>query len=721
MHIFANTMKMNKLLLIPTLFLFWSCNSGSEENSANTDEEMTAPVCKIVPHTLSMHGEDRIDNYYWLNNRDNPEVIAYLEEENNYTASKMASTEGLQNDLYNEIKGRIKEQDESVPYFKNGYYYRTKMVQGGEYPIYVRSKNADFAQEEILLDGNEMAKGYDYFDIGGYEISPNNELLAFAVDTFSRRLYDVKIKNLVTGEIFSEVLQNGDGGMAWAEDNSTLFYSTQDPVTLRSDRVFKHKLGTPAEEDVVVFYEEDETFSTYVFKSKSDEYIMIENYSTLTTETLILPSDQPDANFQVFSLRAKGVEYSIYHAKDDLFYVLTNKDGATNFQLMTARTGNTNMNNWQSYIPHREDVMIEYITTFEDYLVVAERNNGLVQLRVIPLDGSEEYYVPFNDETYVVYTSGNSEYSTSKLKFWYSSLTTPGTTFEFDMKSKQQTILKQQEIVGGFDPNEYTSKRLFATSRDGVKVPISLVYKNTTELGPNTPLLQYAYGSYGSSEDPYFSNSRISLLNRGFVFAIAHIRGGQELGRPWYENGKMLKKWNTFYDFIDCTEFLIQEGYTSAEHCYAMGGSAGGLLMGVISNERPDLYNGIIAQVPFVDVVTTMLDESIPLTTGEYDEWGNPNIKEYYDYMLSYSPYDQVKEQDYTNMLITTGIHDSQVQYWEPAKWTAKLRALKTDTNLVLLHTNMSAGHGGASGRFEYLKEIAREYAFMFMLEGIKS
>lgn len=711
---------MKKLILFAALAFLWSCNNDTEENTTSNPENMTAPICKIVPHTLTMHDDDRVDNYYWLNDRENPEVKAYLEAENNYTAAQMKKTEELQKNLYEEIKGRIKEQDESVPYFKNGYYYKTKTIEGGEYPVYVRSKDKDFAIEEILLDGNEMAQDYDYFDIGGYEISPNNELMAFAIDTVSRRLYSVQIKNLITGEIYPEVLQNGDGGMAWANDNITLFYSAQDPQTLRSDKILKHKLGSLASEDEQVFFEEDETFSTYVFKSKSDEFIMIENYSTLTTETLLLPSDQPDGNFKVFSLRSIGVEYSVYHAKDDLFYVLTNKDGATNFQLMTATLGQTNLPNWKPLIPHREDVMIEYITTFQDYLVVAERSNGLVQLRVIPFDDSEEYYVPFNDETYVVYTSGNSEYATSKLKYWYSSLTTPGTTYEFDMATKASVILKQQEIVGGYDPEEYTSKRLYATARDGVKVPISLVYKNTTELGTSTPLLQYAYGSYGSSEDPYFSNSRISLLDRGFVFAIAHVRGGQELGRPWYEDGKLLKKWNTFNDFIDCTEFLIAEGYTSPEHCYAMGGSAGGLLMGVISNERPDLYNGIIAQVPFVDVVTTMLDESIPLTTGEYDEWGNPNKKVYYDYMLSYSPYDQVKEQDYTNMLITTGFHDSQVQYWEPAKWVAKLRASKTDNNLILLHTNMSAGHGGASGRFEYLKEIAREYAFMFMLEGIQ-
>lgn len=710
---------MKKLLYLASALLAGSCSSNTNQEMSNNSGDMSAPICKIIPHTLTKHGEDRIDNYYWLNDRENPEVIDYLNAENSYTENVMKKTEVLQSDLYNEMKGRIKEQDESVPYFRNGYYYKTKTIENGEYPIYVRSLDKDFTKEEILLDGNAMAEGFEYFDIGGYEISPDNQFMAFAIDTVSRRLYDIQIKNLATGEIYPEVLQYADGSMAWSDDNKTLFYSAQDPNTLRSDKVIRHTLGTPASHDDEIFYESDETFSCYIFRSKSDDYLMIESYSTLTTETRFASAADPNANFEIFHPRTKGLEYSVYHVKEDLFYVLTNKDKSTNFQLMTASKGCTESKCWKTYIPHREEVLLEYITLFENYLVIAERSNGLVQLRVLPQDGTPEYYVPFNDETYVVYTSGNSEFETNQLRFWYSSLTTPGTTFQFDMSTREQVVLKQQEIVGGYSPEEYTSKRLYATARDGAKVPISLVYKNTTKLGPNTPLLQYAYGSYGSSEDPYFSSSRISLLDRGFVFVIAHIRGGQDLGRPWYEDGKLLKKWNTFYDFIDCTEYLIQEGYTSAEHCYAMGGSAGGLLMGVVSNERPDLYKGIIAQVPFVDVITTMLDESIPLTTGEYDEWGNPNEKEYYDYMLSYSPYDQVKTQDYTNMLITTGLHDSQVQYWEPAKWTAKLRAMKTDSNIILLHTNMSAGHGGASGRFEYLKEIAREYAFMFMLENI--
>lgn len=709
-------MKTTLLGCLVSLVLF-SCASDHNNNSENTDTMNQPPVCKIIPKTLSHLGDDRIDNYYWLNDREDKEVIAYLEAENAYTKSQLSSTEQLQKDLYTEMKNRVKEQDESVPYFKNGFWYQTKYVEGGEYPIYVRATKQDFSDEIILLDGNEMGGELEYFDIGSFEISPDNKLMAYCIDTVSRRLYDVYIKNLETGEVYPEVLPYNDGGMAWANDNQTLFYSAQDPNTLRSDKVLKHKLGTFTKDDEQVFSEKDDTFYCYVFKSKSEDYIMIMSVSTLTTETLLLDANSVNGKFNVFQPRTKGMEYSIYHVKDDLFYILTNKDNATNFKLMQCSKNCTMSNCWKEVIPHRPDVLLEYITVFENFTVVAERANGLVNLRIMSNNNSLDYYLPFNDETYVAYTSGNSEFNSTKLKYWYSSLTTPGTTYEFDMDTKEQVILKQQEVVGGYDAHQYTSKRLYATARDGVKVPISLVYKNTTQLGSETPLLLYAYGSYGSSEDPYFSSSRISLLDRGFVFAIAHIRGGQELGRQWYEDGKLLNKWNTFNDFIDCTEHLIKEGFTSAAHCYAMGGSAGGLLMGVINNERPDLYNGIIAQVPFVDVVTTMLDESIPLTTGEYDEWGNPNEKEYYDYMLSYSPYDQVKAQDYTNMLVTTGLHDSQVQYWEPAKWVAKLRAVKTDNNLILLYTNMSAGHGGASGRFEYLKEIAMEYAFMLMLE----
>ncbi len=705
-----------------SLFLI-NCNSESQENNSSKNNDsivsmknITAPSCEKIPHEMTIHNHTRVDNYFWLNDRENPKTIDYLNAENDYTNVLLNEpTKKLQKDLFDELKARIKEDDQSVPYFKNGYYYQTKYEEGGEYPIYTRATKSDFSDVEIILDGNEMGKDFEYFDISGFEISPDNKLMAFATDTVSRRLYNIQIKDLTTGTILSDFIPNSDGGFAWAEDNQTLFYSQQDPETLRSDQIKKHTLGKNTSDDESIFFEKDETYNCYVYKSKSDKYIIIGSSSTLTDEYQILESNKPNGTFKVFQKRTKGLEYSISHYKDQ-FYILTNKDNATNFQVMQCSETTTDVKNWKPFIPHRAATLIENFSIFENHLVISERTNGLSQIRIINPKTKADYYLPFNDETYVAYVSGNPNFETNKLRYWYSSLTTPGTTFEFDMNTQEQTILKQQEVQGSFKSEDYISKRVFATARDGVQVPISIVYHKNTLLNGSAPLLQYAYGSYGSSSDPYFSSSRLSLLDRGFIFAITHIRGGEEMGRQWYEDGKLLKKWNTFYDFIDCSKFLIENKYTHSEKLFAMGGSAGGLLMGVIVNENPELYKGVIAAVPFVDVMTTMLDASIPLTTGEYDEWGNPNEKEYYDYMLSYSPYDQVKAQNYPNMLVTTGLHDSQVQYWEPAKWVAKLRELKTDDNLLLLHTNMSAGHGGASGRFEYLKEVAMEYAFMLML-----
>ncbi len=702
-----------------SIILMTACNNSEPNQPEETKsmEKIQPPTCEIKPHEMTIHGDTRIDNYFWLNNREDVKVIDYLNDENNYTKNILAPTEKLQEELFTEMKSRIKEDDQSVPYFKNGYYYQTKYTEGGEYPIYTRAKSKDFSDVEILIDGNEMAKDYEYFDIANLEMSPDNNMLAFATDTVSRRLYNIQFKNLVTGEILPDVIPNSDGSFAWADDNKTLFYSAQDPETLRSDKILKHKLGEPSKNDQLIYTETDDTFGCYVYKSKSDKYLIISSSSTLTDEFQTLEANNPNGEFKIFQPRIKGLEYSISHYEGhDQFVILTNKDGATNFKMMICDEQNTGIENWKEFIPHREETLIEDYSLFDNHIVLSERTAGLVHIRIINQSMGEDYYLPFNDESYVVHTSGNTEFKTNKLKYWYTSLTTPGTTYEFDMDTKTQEILKQQEIIGGFNPEEYTSKRFFVTARDGVKVPVSLVYKNTTKIDGNAPLLQYAYGSYGSSTDPYFSSSRLSLLNRGFIFAIAHIRGGEEMGRQWYEDGKLEHKWNTFNDFIDCSKYLIDEGYTNPSKLFAMGGSAGGLLMGVIVNENPELYQGVLAAVPFVDVMTTMLDASIPLTTGEYDEWGNPNEKKYYDYMLSYSPYDQVKKQAYPNMLVTTGLHDSQVQYWEPAKWVAKLRTMKTDDNLLLLHTNMSAGHGGASGRFEYLKEIAMEFAFMLML-----
>ncbi|AND64770.1 oligopeptidase B [Flavobacterium covae] len=678
------------------------------------------PVAKIIPQKLEIHNDVRIDNYYWLNDRENQDVIDYLNAENTYYQQMTAHTKDFQKELFQEMKARIKEDESSVPYLYNGYWYITRFEKGGDYPIYSRKKESLEAPEEILFNCNEMAKNLAYFQLGGVSVSPNNKFATFGTDTVSRRIYTIQIKNLETGEILTDKIENCTGGSIWANDNKTIFYTTKDPVTLRSNKVYKHKIGTDVSEDILVFEEKDETFSVYIYKEKSKKYLVIGSQSTMTTEYQYLNADTPDESFLIFQKRTRGLEYTISHFGDN-FYILTNKDNATNFKLMKTSETTTSKENWVDVLPHREDVLLEDIEIFKDYLVVEERSNGLTQLRIIPWSGAEAYYLPFESETYTAYTSTNVDFDTEILRYGYQSLKTPSSIIDFNMRTQEKEIKKEQEVLGGaFVKDNYEENRVWATARDGVKVPISLVYKKGIELNAQRPLLQYAYGSYGYSMDCTFSTTRLSLLDRGFIYAIAHIRGGEDLGRPWYEEGKLLKKKNTFTDFIDCSKFLIENKYTSAQHLYAEGGSAGGLLMGAIINMNPELYNGIISAVPFVDVVTTMLDDSIPLTTGEYDEWGNPNHKEYYDYMKSYSPYDNVEAKEYPNMLVTTGLHDSQVQYWEPAKWVAKLRASKTDKKLLFLDTNMDTGHGGASGRFEALKEIAKEFSFLFQLEGIK-
>ena len=706
---------MKRLLCI----LLGSITFASAQNNADLKKEIVPPKAKKIVKNLEFHGDVRVDNYYWMNNRDDAEVIDYLNQENEYNQKMTEHTRDFQQRLFEEMKARIKEDDESVPYKLNGYWYLTRFETGKDYPIYSRKKGELEAPEELLFDVNEMAEGFEYYSLGGLNVSPDNKMVAFGVDTLSRRKYTIQIKDLQTGEIYPDKIENATGGSTWAADNKTLFYTKKDDQTLRSYRIYKHILGTDSAEDELVFEEEDETFNTYVYKSKSKEYIIIGSHSTLTTEYRILKADDPSGEFKVFQPRERGLEYSIAHYEDD-FYVMTNKDKATNFRLMKTPVEKTTQENWVDVIPHREDYLLEDIDIFKKYLVVSERHNGLNKIKVIRWDNSEEYYIPFDNETYTAYTSINPSFDTDILRFTYNSMTTPTSVVDFNMETREKTVLKEQAVLDeNFDKNNYLSERIWATAKDGTKIPVSLVYKKGTKLDGNSPLLQYAYGSYGSTIDPYFSTVRLSLLDRGFIYAIAHIRGGEYLGRTWYEDGKLFNKMNTFTDYIDVSEYLIQEKYTSAEHLYAMGGSAGGLLMGAVINMAPQLYRGVIAAVPFVDVVTTMLDDSIPLTTGEYDEWGNPNNKDYYEYMMQYSPYDNVVAQDYPNMLVTTGLHDSQVQYWEPAKWVAKLRELKTDDNLLLFHTNMDAGHGGASGRFEALKEVAEEYAFLLDLEGI--
>jgi len=683
-------------------------------------EKNIAPIAKIIPKILEKHGDKRIDNYYWLNDRENPEVIDYLNNENDYYNKMTASTKDFQKDLFTEMKSRIKEDDQSVPYFYSGYFYITRVEKDKDYPIYARKKETLSAEEEILFDCNELANGKSFFQLNNLAISPDNKFAAFSVDFVGRRIYTIQIKNLITGEILADKIENAEGSAVWANDNKTLFYTTQDKITLRSDKIFKHVLDTDSKEDELVYEEKDETFNVDISKTKSRKYLIIESGSTLTTEYQILLADNPNDKFKVFQKRNRGLEYSIEHF-DDSFYVLTNLDKATNFKLMKTSENATSKENWRDLIPHRKDVLLEDIDIFKNYLVIKERNNGLTKIRIKPWVGENDYYLPFDSETYTAYTTSNVDFDTDILRYGYQSLTTPSSVIDFDMKTKTKTVLKEQEVLGGnFDKNNYNEERIWATATDGTKVPISIIYKKGMIKNGKNPLLQYAYGSYGYSMEDTFSTSRLSLLDRGFIFAIAHIRGGEELGRTWYEDGKLMKKKNTFTDFIDCSKFLIEQKFTSPQHLYAEGGSAGGLLMGAIVNMAPQLYNGIIAQVPFVDVITTMLDDSIPLTTGEYDEWGNPNKKKAYQYMKSYSPYDNVVAQEYPNMYVSTGLHDSQVQYWEPAKWVAKLRASKTDNNVLFLNTNMDAGHGGASGRFEALKEVAKEFSFVLELEKIE-
>ncbi len=704
------------------LFTLNSCSNNSHEMERHLSGmhkkvlEIPAPVAKKIPKELTIHGHTRIDDYYWLRERENPEVIAYLEAENEYRRQVMSHLEPLQEKLFGEIKGRIKERDESVPQLDNGYWYYYRYDEGLEYPIYCRKKESLEAPEEIMLDVNQLAAPYAYYNVIGLEVSPDNTLLGFGEDTLSRRIYTLRFKNLATGELLPDQIPGTDGTLAWANDNKTVFYGLKDS-TLRVYKIMKHRLGTPVSQDEVVFHETDPTFDLNLGKTKSRKFIIALSWQTLSREIRYVDASHPDEPWKVLQPRERGLEYSADHANGK-WYIRTNL-GAKNFRLMEADENATTKEHWRELIPHRTDVYLQNFELFQNFLVLEERIDGLIKTRIRAWDGSSDYHIDYGEAAYVARVSNNPRLETDVVRISYQSMTTPPSVFDIDMKTRKKTILKEQEVLGGFDRNNYQTERLFATARDGVKVPISIVYRKGFKKDGTQPLLLYGYGSYGYSLDPSFSPARLSLLDRGFAYAIAHIRGGQEMGRQWYEDGKLLKKKNTFYDFIDCAEFLIQQQYTSTPHLYAMGGSAGGLLMGAVINMRPDLFNGVIAAVPFVDVVTTMLDETIPLTTFEWDEWGDPRKKEYYDYMLSYSPYDNVEAKDYPSLLVTTGLHDSQVQYWEPAKWVAKLRALKTDKNPLLLHINMDAGHGGQSGRFRAYKEIAMQYAFLLDLEGL--
>jgi oligopeptidase B len=684
------------------------------------------PVAKKIAKEFEAHGDIRVDNYYWMRLTDaqkgadsadaqTRDVLDYLEAENTYSQEIMAPTSALQDSLYEEIVGRMEQDDSSVPVTINGYSYYTRYEEGNQYPLYCRKALKEDAVEEILLNGPEMAQGKAYFAVGQRSVSEDNEMLAFGVDTVSRRQYTLHFKDLKSGEILDERIDNVQS-VAWANDNKTLFYSRKDPVTLRSFQVYRHQIGTDPDQDALVYEESDPTFQCYVTKSKSRDYLFLVSSHSEWTEYRYLESDAPEATWTVFHPREKGINYYVDHVEDS-FLIRTNYQ-AKNYRLMKCTGQDTEVGAWQEVIPYNPEVRLENVTHFRDYSVLQERIDGLVQLHVLNREDLEDYYIEFNDPTYLVWIYNNPESDTEIFRYIYSSFTTPVTVYDLNLSTRERKLRKQDKVLGGdFSPDNYKSERIMATGRDGTEIPVSLVYRKDTEVNAETPLLLYGYGSYGANMNASFDHARLSLLDRGFVYAIAHIRGGQEMGRDWYDNGKLLRKKNTFYDFIDCGKHLVTKGYTSPDHLYALGGSAGGLLMGAVVNMEPELFNGVIAAVPFVDVISTMLDESIPLTTYEFDEWGNPKDKEYYDYMLSYSPYDNVQKMEYPNLLVTTGYWDSQVQYWEPAKWVAKLREYKTDDNLLLLDTNMDVGHGGASGRFERYRRTALMYAFLLNLE----
>jgi oligopeptidase B len=685
-----------------------------------------APIAEKIPHELF---NKRTDNYFWMRlsdeqkNASKPDeqtsrVLDYLNKENAYSKAVLKNTETLQKTLYDEITGRIKKNDESVPYYDNGYYYYNKYSEGREYPVYYRKKGALTAPEEILLDVNKLAEGKSYCSVTGLSVSRNNKVLTYGVDFVSRRRYTMNFLEIQSGSLLPDRIENTTGQSVWAADNKTVFYVTKDNETLRSNKIFKHRLGTTADKDMLVYNEADETFSVDLSETKSRKYILISSTQTLSSEIRYLDALKPDAEFKVFEPRKLNHEYNIDHIGNE-FYIRTNSDSSSNFKLMKTKEGKTEKENWTEVIPHRSDVLFEGFELFDNWLVAQERTKGLNNLRIISMKDGSEHQINFGEEAYTAAININPNSNTGLLRYSYSSLTTPNSVIDYNMVTREKKVLKEDEVLGGFNKENYESKRLWAKASDGTMVPVSIVYRKGFVQDGKAPLLLYAYGSYGISTDPGFRSTIISLLDRGFVYALAHIRGGSEMGRKWYEDGKLLKKKNTFTDFNDCAQFLVNEKYTNSDRLFAMGGSAGGLLMGAILNMRPDLYKGVIAAVPFVDVVTTMLDESIPLTTSEWDEWGDPRKKEYYDYMLSYSPYDQVKKMNYPNIIVTTGYWDSQVQYWEPSKWVAKLRDMKTDKNKLVMDCNMVAGHGGASGRFERYRITALEYAFILDLAGI--
>ena len=674
------------------------------------------PVAVKAPVADTLFGDVRVDEYAWMRDRSSPAVIEYLEAENAYTETMMRHTEALQESLYEEMVGRIKETDLSVPFLDNGYYYYERTEEGKQYPIFCRKKGSLEAEETVILDQNMLAEGHDYFEIWAAEISPDNRLLAYAVDMSGAEVFTIHVKDLTTGELLPDVIHETENALEWAADSRTLFYTTMDEAR-RSDKLWRHRLGTAQSEDALVYHEEDPAYGVWIDKTRSDEYLVMDVGSRVTSEEYLLRAGNAEGEFRMVAPRETEVEYYLSHHGDE-FFVRTNEN-AINYKVMRTPANSPEKENWQEYIPHREDVKVERLEVFADYLVVYERRLGLRQLRVIDLNFGDEHYVSFPEPVYAVYLRENRVYDTDRLRFAYQSLVTPESIFDYDMRMQERELLKQREVLGGYDPSLYESERLFAEAGDGTEIPISIVYRRDKKSDSGNPMYLMGYGAYGASMDPWFSSSRLSLLDRGFVVGIAHVRGGGEMGEQWYKSGSMLNKKNTFTDFIACCRHLTDGGYTSSDRLAITGGSAGGLLIGAVLNMRPDLLAVAVADVPFVDVLNTMLDASIPLTVGEYDEWGNPNEEEYYWYIRSYSPYDNVGALDYPDILITASLNDPRVQYWEPAKWTARLRDRKAAGGTLLLKTNMGAGHGGSSGRYERLRELAFEYAFVLDSLGL--
>lgn len=671
------------------------------------------PVKKAYHH--SKHGDIRQDDYFWLRERENPEVLAYLKSENDYTAAQMAGVKPLEEQLFQELKSRVKEDESSAPVKDGNYYYSARYEVGQQYPLHTRRLGSVTGPEEILINVPADAQGHKFYQSTGPRMSPDHNMMAWAVDTVGRRFFTLYFKDLRSGKILPHKLENVTGNMAWANDNTTVFYVQQNPETLRSEKVYRFNLHTGKSE--LVYHEKDETFNVYVYKSLSDKFVFIGSYATLTSEVRYVDADQPSAAPQLFAAREREHKYMVTD-HGDRFYIVSNKN-AKNYKLLTAELHHTQVSEWKELIPHRQDTYLMDVTVFKNNLVLEERFNGITQLTITDLHAKNPYKIPFADQSYLASVGDNREFDTETLRYNYESMRLSSSEYDLNMKTHQQVLVKREEVPN-YNEDLYRTERVFITVRDGTKVPVSLIMKKELKLDGTAPMLVYGYGSYGANMDPWFNSEIFSLVDRGFVYAKAHIRGGSEMGREWYDQGRTVNKKNTFYDFIDCTMELINLKYASPQRVFAMGGSAGGLLMGAVMNMRPDLYRGIVAQVPFVDVISTMLDESIPLTTGEYDEWGNPNEKAAYDYIKSYSPYDNVKDARYPNVLVTTGLHDSQVQYWEPAKWVPRLREHNQGDSLILLKTDLEAGHGGASGRFNQLKETATEYAFILMVDSKK-